>query len=116
MSLPAGDGFWNVGKEYLGVLDHFLDEPGEAEDEDADHGDDCRDEGDGLILDLGACLGEADQEADEAAGQEDWRAEQQSGEHRLLREIDGVLGVHGTKPRPLVAVREYTATNGRGFD
>jgi hypothetical protein len=29
-----------------------LDEPGQAEDEDADHGNDLGDEGDGLILDL----------------------------------------------------------------
>ena len=93
--LTAEDRFGNVGEQRFGVLDHFLDEPGKAEDEDADHGDDFGDEGDGLILDLRQGLSEADQEADEDAREQDWRAEEQGREHGLLGEIDGVLRVHG---------------------
>src|SRR5262245_4658806 len=69
----AGDGFGDVGDECFGVLDHFEDEPGEAEDEDGDHGDDFGNEGDGLVLNLSERLSEADNEADEYAGEEDGR-------------------------------------------
>src|SRR6266576_5741973 len=85
--LTPADGLRDVGDEPLRVFHELLHEPRETENQDGDHGDDLGNEGYGLILNLRQGLGQTDEQAHEHASQQHRSAEQQGGEHCLLREV-----------------------------
>src|SRR5262249_31707219 len=75
----------------LGDADH--DPPGE-EDGDDDHDDDLGDDGDGLVLDGGDRLQDADDEAHEDARREDRGGDLEGDDQGVLDHLDG-RGVEG---------------------
>ena len=72
--------------QLCGVDDHLVEHPRAGDDQHGGRGDDLRDEGERLLLDLRDGLEDRDDEADEQAGEQEREADLQRELHRVHRE------------------------------